>query len=285
MLVNLATILAPAVTGDYGVAAFNVFGWEDARAVIDAAEETSAPIILAASLDFTRAMPVELIAAMFRNLGESANVPVCAHLDHCYEIDAVLRAVDAGFTSVMYDGSPLPLADNIAGTKKVAAYAHRAGCSVEGEIGSVPYAEGRDTIRSEMTEVGSAVRLAAESGLDALAISIGNIHRLKQPGAKIDFERLSAIEASVKVPLVIHGTSGIFPEDLRRLARTRAAKFNVGTTLRQAFGRGLRETLGHNPERFDRLEIMRDVMPVMTREAVRMIRLLGWSGGRIREAS
>jgi len=284
MLVNLATILAPAV-GDYGVAAFNVFGWEDARAVIDAAEETGAPVILAASLDFTRTMPVELIAAMFRALGESANVPVCAHLDHCYEIDAVLLGIDAGFTSVMYDGSPLPLTDNIAGTRQVATHAHRAGCSVEGEIGSVPYAEGRDRIKSELTEVRSAVRLAAESELDALAISIGNIHRLKQPGAMIDFERLSAIEAVVNVPLVIHGTSGIFPDDLRRLAETRVAKFNVGTTLRQAFGSGLRETLDHHPERFDRLEIMRDVMPVMTREAVRMIRLLGWSGGQIREAS
>lgn len=285
MIVNLATILAPAVTGNYGVAAFNVFGWEDARAVIDAAEETGAPVILAASLDFTRTMPIGLIAAMFRTLAESAKVPVCAHLDHCYEIDAVLRAVDAGFTSVMYDGSPLPLADNIAGTRQVADYAHRAGCSVEGEIGSVPYAEGRDGIKSELTEVKSAVRLAAESELDALAISIGNIHRLKQPGATIDFERLGVIEASVRVPLVIHGTSGIFPDDLRRLARTRVAKFNVGTTLRQAFGRGLRETLDHHPDRFDRLEIMRDATPVMTREAVRMIRLLGWSGGQIREAS
>jgi fructose-bisphosphate aldolase, class II len=285
MLVNLASILAPAVTGGYGVACFNVFGWEDARAVVDAAEETRAPVILAASLDFTRFMPVELIAAMFRTLARSATAPVCAHLDHAYEIDAVLRAVDAGFTSVMYDGSPLPLADNIAGTKRVAAYAHAAGCSVEGEIGSVPYAEGRDHIRSELTDVASATRLASESGLDALAISIGNIHRLKQPGAKIDFERLAAIEASVTVPLVIHGTSGIFEEDIGRLARTRVAKFNIGTTLRQAFGRGLRETLAKHPERFDRIEIMRDVMPLVTREAVRMIRLLGWRGNQDREES
>jgi len=276
MLVNLATILAPAVTGGYGVACFNVFGWEDARAVIDAAEETGAPVILAASLDFTRFMPVELIAAMFRSLGQSAKVPVCAHLDHAYEIDEVFRAVDAGFTSVMYDGSPLPLAANIAGTKRVAVHAHAAGCSVEGEIGSVPYAEGRDHIKSELTDMKSAMRLASESGLDALAISIGNVHRLKQPAAKIDFERLAAIETSVGVPLVIHGTSGIFEEDIVRLARTRVAKFNIGTTLRQAFARGLRETLARHPERFDRIEIMRAVMPLVTREAIRMIRLLGW---------
>jgi fructose-bisphosphate aldolase class II len=278
VLVNLATILAPAVAGGYGVAAFNVFGWEDARTVVDAAEEIGAPVILAASLDFTRFMPVELIAAMFRALAQSAKVPVCAHLDHAYEIDSVLRAVDAGFTSVMFDGSPLSLDDNIAGTSRVAAYAHAAGCSVEGEIGSVPYAEGRDHIKSELTDVASAVRLAAESGLDALAVSIGNVHRLKRPGATIDFDRLAAIEAKVSVPLVIHGTSGIFEADLARLAQTRVAKFNIGTTLRQSFGKGLRATLARHPERFDRLEIMGDVMPVMTREAVRMIRLLGWRG-------
>ena len=276
MLVDLATILAPAVTAGYGVASFNVFGWEDARAVVDAAEETGAPVILAASLDFARFMPVELIAAMFRSLGESAKVPLCAHLDHTYEIDAVLRAVDAGFTSVMYDGSSLPLVANIAGTKRVAAYAHAAGCSVEAEIGSVPYAEGRDHIKSELTDVASAIRLASESDPDAMAISIGNIHRLKTPGATIDFGRLAAIEASVAVPLVIHGTSGIFEQDIARLARTRVAKFNIGTAVRQAFGRGLRDALDRHPDRFDRLEIMRDVMPAVTREAARMIRLLGW---------
>jgi len=276
MLVNLATILAPAVSGGYGVAAFNVFGFEDAQAVIDAAEETGAPVILAASLDFVRFMPVELIAAMFRTLALAAKVPVCAHLDHAYEIESVLRAIDAGFTSVMYDGSPLPLDQNIAGTRRVVTHAHAADCSVEGEIGSVPYAEGRDHIKSELTEVASAVRLATESGLDALAVSIGNVHRLKRPGATIDFDRLSAIEREVSVPLVIHGTSGIFEADLARLAQTRVAKFNIGTTLRQSFGKGLRAALAHHPERFDRLEIMREVTPVMSREAVRMIRLLGW---------
>lgn len=177
----------------------------------------------------------------------------------------------------------MAVAANIAGTRRVAAYAHAAGCSVEGEIGSVPYAEGRDHIKSELTDVTSAMQLAAESGLDALAISIGNVHRLKQPGAKIDFERLAAIEASVSVPLVIHGTSGIFDEDIVRLVRTRVAKFNIGTTLRQAFGRGLRETLARHAEGFDRIEIMRDVMPLVTREAVRMIRLLGWRGDHDQE--
>jgi len=279
MLVNLATILAPAVDSGYSVACFNVFGWEDAQAVVDAAVQLGAPVILAATLDFRRVMPIDVIAAMLRSLAQRAPVPVCVHLDHTYDPDEVTRAVDVGFTSVMFDGSQLPLEQNIAGTRRVARYAHAAGCSVEAEIGSVPYAQGRAHIRSEITEVGDAVRLAGESGLDAMAVSVGNIHRLSTPSAVIDFARLAQISAQVQVPLVIHGTSGIREQDIARLTRTRVAKFNIGTVLRQAFGRGLRETLGRDAERFDRLEIMADAMPAVCREAARMICLLGWREG------
>jgi fructose-bisphosphate aldolase class II len=278
MLVNLTRILSPAVESCYSVACFNVFGWEDARAVVDAAAQLGAPVILAATLDFRRFMPIEVIAVMLRSLAARAPIPVCVHLDHTYDIDEVLRAVDLGFTSVMFDGSQLPLQENIAGTRRVAQYAHAAGCSVEAEIGSVPYAQGRAHIKAELTEIDDAVRLAGESGLDALAVSVGNVHRLTTPNAVIDFARLERICASVTAPLVIHGTSGIRDEDIERLARTRVAKFNIGTVLRQAFGRGLRETLARHVERFDRLEIMDDVMPTVGREAQRMIRLLGWRG-------
>jgi fructose-bisphosphate aldolase, class II len=276
MLVNLATILAPAIDADYSVACFNVFGWEDAQAVVDAATQLGAPVILAATLDFRRSMPVDVIAVMLRSLAQRAPVPVCVHLDHTYDADEVMRAVDLGFSSVMFDGSPLPLEQNIAGTRRVARYAHAAGCSVEAEIGSVPYAEGRAHIKAQITEVDDAVRLAGESGLDAMAVSVGNIHRLTTPSAVIDFARLAQISAQVQVPLVIHGTSGIREQDVARLVRTRVAKFNIGTVLRQAFARGLRNSLDRHAERFDRLEIMADAMPAASLEAKRMIRLLGW---------
>ena len=275
MLVNLKEILAPALEGGYGVGCFNVFGWEDAKAVVQAGEALGAPVILSANLDLRGFMPLQVIAGMFRALGEAASVPVCAHLDHTYVVDDVLRAVDAGFTSVMFDGSQLPLKENILKTQRVADYAHAAGASAEAEIGSVPYAEGRDHIVAALTEVDEAAALAEESGVDALAVSVGNVHRLRAPGAEIDFERLAEIEARVAQPLVIHGTSGIHEADVGRLAATRVCKFNVGTTLRQAFGRGLRETLAADAERFDRLEIMSEVMPKVTEETVRVIRLLG----------
>ena len=280
MLVNLAKILAPAVDSCYSVACFNVFGWEDARAIVDAAGVLGAPVILAVNLDFRKYLPMDVICHMLRSLAERAPVPVCVHLDHTYDIPEVLRAVDLGFTSVMYDGSQLPLEDNIAGTRRVADYAHAAGCSIEAEIGSVPYAEGRAHIKSELTELSDAIRFADEGRLDAMAVSVGNIHRLQVPGAVIDFARLEQIAAAVAVPLVIHGTSGIFDEDIARLARSRVAKFNIGTAVRQAFGRGLRETLNRYPDRFDRLQIMSDAMPAVSREASRMIRLLGWRGNQ-----
>lgn len=276
MLLNLATILSPAVRNRHAVACFNVFGYEDACAVVDAAERLRAPVILAANRDFAEFMPPGLIAAMFRTLAENASVPVCAHLDHAYEVEAVLRAVDAGFTSVMYDGSQLPIDENIAATARVVAYAHAAGCSVEGEIGSVRYAEGRSHIKQELTEPESAARFAKESGVDAVAVSIGNVHRLRQPGATIDFGRFAAIRARVGAPLVIHGTSGIATADIRKLVDGGVAKFNVGTTLRQAFAMGLRATLESYPDRIDRLEIMRAVMPAMTQEAERMMQIFGW---------
>jgi fructose-bisphosphate aldolase class II len=279
VLVDLATILAGNSAGT-GVAAFNVFGYEDTCAVVAAAEEVRAPVILAASLDFTRFMPLELIAGMFRTVGERAHVAVCTHLDHCYDVDEVCRAVDAGFTSVMYDGSQVPLSENIAATRRVVNYAHAAGVSVEGEIGSVPYAEGRNAIKAELTDSRAAAELERRTGLDALAVSVGNVHRLKAPAATIDFERLAEIEATTSVPLVIHGTSGIHDADLARLVRTRAAKFNIGTALRQSFGRGLRNALAADPSRFDRLEIMGETMAEMSREAIRQMRRLGWTEER-----
>ncbi len=126
MLVNLANILAPAVERGYSVASFNVFGWEDARAVVCAAGALGAPVVIAVYLDFRQFMPLEVIAVMLRRLAVDAATPVCVHLDHSYDLSEVKRAVDCGFTSVMFDGSQLPLDENIIATRAAAQYAHAA---------------------------------------------------------------------------------------------------------------------------------------------------------------
>lgn len=274
MLANLKDVLIPALEGGYAVAAFNVFGFEDARAVVDAAEEAAAPVILAANPGIVDFMGLDLIAAMGRGLAETTSVPVCIHLDHARDLDTLFKAVDAGFTSVMYDGSQLPLSENVAETIRAVEYAHRSGVSVEAEIGSVPYFEGDEHVRDELTDPAQARRLAEETGVDALAVAVGNVQRLREKSAVIDFDRLAAIEEVVRIPLVIHGSSGIREADLVRLARTRVCKFNIGTALRAAFAAALRRELAADPRQIDRLTIMKGVMESLRKEAAAQIRLL-----------
>ena len=275
MLANFNDLLTPALDGGYAVPCFNVFGYEDALAVVRAAEARDAGVILAINLDMVAFMPMPQLVSMFRPLAEAATVPVCLHLDHNYESDTVKLAIDSGFSSVMYDCSQKTLSENIIGTADIVEYARGKGVSVEAEIGSVPYASGRDYIKSALTDIEEAVTLANQGKPDALAISIGNIHRVEKDYVTIDFELFDALERALDVPLVIHGTSGIHPDDIQRLARRRVTKFNIGTCLRQRFGNGLRQTLTDDPNLFDRLTIMKRIIPGMTEEAGKMIELLG----------
>ncbi len=275
MLVNLKEALIPALGNGYAVACFNVFGYEDARAVVDAAEERDASVILSINLDMTQFMPLSHIVGVMLPLAESAKVPVCLHLDHTYDIELVKQAIDSGFSSVMYDGSQTPLEDNIKGIQQIVAYAAGKNVSVEAEVGSVPYSSGRDHIKSELTGVSEALAMVGRGKPDALAISVGNIHRIESGYVDIDFDHFEALDQAIDLPLVIHGTSGIKPDDIRQLCRSRVCKFNIGTVLRQRFGSALRNTLEADPELFDRLSIMKKVIPEVCDEASKMIELLG----------
>lgn len=275
MLVNLTDLMQPALTQGYAVPCFNVFGYEDALAVIKAAEARNASVILAVNLDMTLFMPLEHIIGMLKPLAQSATVPVCLHLDHNYDIPTVIKAIDAGFTSVMYDGSQLPIAENIAGVKQVVEHAKLAGASVEAEVGSVPYASGRDHIKSELTDIGEAVMMLEQAKPDVLAVSVGNIHRLENTFVDIDFTRFEELQAALNVALVIHGTSGVKSHDIQTLAKANVCKFNIGTCLRQRFGHTLRRTLDADADVFDRLTIMKTIIPEVSDEADKMIRLLG----------
>ncbi|MEM9971740.1 MAG: class II fructose-bisphosphate aldolase [Pseudomonadota bacterium] len=253
-LATLAEVLQPALAEHRAVAGLVCLGWEDARAYVAAAEAEDAPLILQAGPGARAHMPIPVWGAMFRALGEGASVPVVAHLDHGANADEVVQAIDAGFTSVMFDGSRLPLDDNIDQTAHCVALAHGAGVSCEGEIGFVGYAAGAKSLGTDPDE---AARFAAETGVDAVAVSVGNVHLQEEAAAQIDMDRLRAIEAGVAAPLVIHGGSGIAAETRARLAReTRIAKFNIGTELRQVFGASLRAGLAADPDAYDRIAIL-----------------------------
>jgi len=178
-----------------------------------------------------------------------------AHLDHGYTFEECKEALEAGFTSLMFDGSRKPLKQNIDETAAIAEMAHDAGISCEGEIGFVGYSGGE---KSAGTDPAEAQQFAYETGIDAMAISVGNVHLQQEKEGGLDHERIRAIEAMTTVPLVIHGGSGVPIEQRTELAReSRICKFNIGTELRMAFGNALRRAINADASEFDRVTILK----------------------------
>ena len=275
-LATLKEVLQPALAQGYAVPGLVCLGWEDMRAYVAAAEAERAPVILQAGPSCREHTPLAILGKMFRHLAEQVDVPVVAHLDHGYTMDECKEALDAGFTSLMFDGSRKSLTDNIKETRAVAELAHGAGISAEGEIGFVGYSGGEDSAGTDPEE---AAVFARETGVDAMAISVGNVHLQQDQEGGLDEARIRAIEAATEVPLVIHGGSGVPHAQRFALAQgTAICKFNIGTELRMAFGSALRTAVNADAARFDRVQILKETQdPVM--EAARLaIRSTGASG-------
>ena len=278
-LVTLKDVLQPAYTDGYAVAGLVTLGWEDMRAYVAAAEAENAPVILQAGPSCREHTPLPILGKMFRHLAEQASVPVVAHLDHGYTFDECKEALDSGFTSLMFDGSRKPLRQNIDETAAIAEMAHAAGISCEGEIGFVGYSGGEV---SNGTDPEEAAIFARESGVDAMAISVGNVHLKHDKEGGLDEARIAAIEAVTEVPLVIHGGSGVPVEQRRKLAHNTAiCKFNIGTELRLAFGAALREAVNRDPDRFDRVTILKETIDPVETAARGVIRALGNRLGKL----
>lgn len=255
-LATLSDVLQPALRGGYAVAGLVTLGWEDMRAYVAAAEAENCPVILQAGPSCRAHTPVPVLGMMFRTLAEAASVPVVAHLDHGYTVEDCRIAIDSGFTSIMYDGSRKPLAENIDETAEIARMAHAAGVSCEGEIGFVGYSGGEASAGTDPEE---AARFAQETGIDAMAVSVGNVHLQQDKQGGLDEARIRLIEARTRVPLVIHGGSGVPVAQRRALAQgSSICKFNIGTELRMAFGQALRQAVLADPKRFDRVAILKD---------------------------
>jgi fructose-bisphosphate aldolase class II len=275
-LATLSEVLRPALTEGYAVPGLVCLGWEDMRAYAMAAQAERAPVILQAGPSCRAHTPLPVLGAMFRNLADSVDVPVVAHLDHGYSMDECREALDAGFTSLMYDGSRKPLAQNIAETAAVAELAHGAGICCEGEIGFVGYSGGESSAGTDPEE---AAVFARESGVDAMAISVGNVHLQQDREGGLDLARIRAIEAATDVPLVIHGGSGVPLAQRAELAvASRICKFNIGTELRMAFGAALRAAVNADPDRFDRVAILKEIHDPVMEAARAVIRGVGASG-------
>lgn len=254
---GLSEVLEPARRGGYAVAGLVALGWEDARAYVAAAEMLGAPLILQAGPGCRAHTPLRVLGPMFRALADASQTPVALHLDHSRDLDECRAAIEAGFTSIMFDGSASALERNIEATRAAVELARAHGVDVEGELGVVGYAGGEASARTDPAE---AAQFWRETGVAALAVSVGNVHLQQERAAEIDVAALRAIRARVEGPLVLHGGSGVPVETRRALAREGlVSKFNIGTELRLAFGAALRGALASRPEVFDRIEILRAV--------------------------
>ena len=255
-LVTLENALQNAFKNNYAVAGLVTLGWEDMKAYVEAAEKENCSVILQAGPSCRQHTPLPILGKMFNYLADNTDIPVVAHLDHGYSLEECKIAIDSGFSSIMYDGSRKSLNENIDETAKICEIAHSAGVSCEGEIGFVGYSGGEESAGTDPEE---ASLFARDTKIDAMAISVGNVHLQENKEGRLDEDRIRSIEALTDVPLVIHGGSGVPVNQRIFLSRnSKICKFNIGTELRSAFGSALRNAVNADYSRFDRVQILKD---------------------------
>ncbi len=269
-LVTLNEILAPAREQNYGVGAYDYTNLVMLQGILDAAEESNTPVIAQfphiEDDEFDKT--VSAVAAMTIAMAEGASVPVCLHLDHGRTVEACKRCADLGFTGVMIDASMHPYEENVALTKEVVEYCRPLGVSVEAEIGHV--GQGSDMSSCAYTDVDEAMRFVEETGVDALAVSIGNAHGAYKAEPKINYEVLGRIEEKVPVPLVLHGGSGIPDTDFKKIIKHGIAKINIFTELTEMSAEELRKIPADKLDLFSSLDAIRTGFKKKTLEKIEL---------------
>lgn len=230
MLVNMKELLCAAQKSKWAVGSFSVSNMEMVLGIIKAAEETNSPIILQIAEVRLKQSPLELIGPLMVAAAKNAKIPVAVHFDHGLTLEKIKLALDLGFTSVMFDGSHLTLNENIKKTRQTVELTKQYGASVEAEIGCVGGSEdGSEDIAINCTSPDDAVKFVNETNVDALAIAIGNAHGNYKETPHLRFDILSKIKDSVSVPLVLHGGTGILPEEFIKCRNNGIKKINIAT--------------------------------------------------------
>ncbi len=220
--------------GFQALGSFNLHCLEMLPAFFKAAKETNSPLMIQISTGTALFLGHELIVDSIKSLSKTMDVPACLHLDHCSNIDDIKKAIDSGFSSVMYDGSHLPLAENIANTKIVIAYAHPRNITVEGELGAIGGSEDGKAVHENdiaFTTPEEVQAFVDGTNVDMLAISIGTVHGSYTSKTNIQHELLNKITQITKTPLVLHGGTGVSNEDMRLVVGKGIEKVNVGTEM------------------------------------------------------
>ena len=250
-LTTTVSMLRNAQEQGFAVGAFNVENMEMAQAIISAAEELRAPVILQTTPSTVRYAGTGMYAAMVAALAQEATVPVAMHLDHGDSFALCAQALRSGYTSVMIDGSKLPLEENIALTYKVSEMCAAVGVPVEGEIGRVGGKE--DDLESDggYTIPEEAVRFEKESGLFSMAVGVGTAHGFYKEKPRLNKELITTLRGMLQAPMVLHGASGLSDEDVKDCIRRGICKVNFATELRAAYTEGVKAVLAENPKTFD----------------------------------
>ncbi len=303
MLVTNKELMVPARKNGYAIPALNVQNMESIKAVAEAAAEEKSPVILQITPSVIKYAGLDYIVALAKTAAQTASVLMAIHLDHGEDFDTAAKCVNAGFSSVMIDGSFLSFNENVAVTKRVVDMAHPKGVSVEAELGKLAGVEERSVEEKEaiLTDPDSAVEFVQKTGVNTLAVAIGTSHgayKFKSQ-SKLDLERLEIINRKVGIPLVLHGASsvpqwivekaekygaqlegakGVSEEQLQQAIKRGIAKINTDTDLRLAFLATVREVLTTQPKEFDPRKILGPAKDAMKEVAKGKMRLFGSSG-------
>lgn len=281
MLVTGKDALMHAHKNNYAVGAFNVNNMEIVQAIIEAAEETQSPVILQASQGGLKYAGVEYIAEMAKVAAKNVSVPVVLHLDHGTDFVQIMQCIRNGFTSVMIDGSKHGFEDNIAVTRKIVELSHAVGVSVEAELGKIGGTED-DVHVSEreatFTDPDEAEEFVNNTGVDSLAIAVGTAHGPYKGEPKLDFDRIKVIKERLNMPLVLHGSSGVPEESIRKAVSLGINKINIDTDIRMAFHRAVKKFVQENPDVYDPRKIIGPAKKEMKEVIAEKMRMFGSAG-------
>ncbi len=280
-LVTVDELLARAEKDGYAVGAFNANNLEIVQAIMMAAEKEQAPVIMQASQGAIKYAGLYFLSGLVKLAAESSRVPIALHLDHGTDFEQVVRCIRSGFSSVMYDGSKLPLEQNIAMTRKVLEIANPIGVSVEAELGKIGGTE--DDIHvsekeARYTDPEEARYFVEQTGIKSLAIAIGTAHGQYQGEPQLDFERLAKIKGLINIPIVLHGSSGVPDAAIQEAIKLGVRKVNIDTNIREAFVGAMRQVMAEKPNEIDPRQILGPAREVTVETIRQKIRAFGSSG-------
>lgn len=278
MLVNMNQMLKKAKEEHYAVPHFNINNLEWTKFILEECNELNVPVILGVSEGAVKYMGSYLVVAdMVKALVKSLNIkiPVCLHLDHGSSLESCISAIDAGFSSVMIDGSRLPLEENIKITKDVVSYAHERGISVEAEVGHIGTTEDNMTKEETNATLEDCQILYENTDIDALAAALGSVHGFYKKEANLDFETMELINKSLPVPLVLHGGTGISDDKIRMAISKGISKININTELQSVWSKAVRKYLLENEDVYDPRKIISSGEAAMKERISEIVTLFG----------